>query len=147
MVDRVASDHPSMRTVDGNLVSHGPGNRPAVELSDPDVLPTGEVVRLVVDGTERFAEPRSLAGETVRISGAFDAPDHARNPADRPNRLLEWLDRAELAIGRTVHVDVVDEGLKYGLRAPGERVVYDAPETPDDSLASIAAQLEEDGEP
>ena len=144
MVDRVASDHPSVRTLDGTLVSHGPGSRAAVELADGGSIPTGEVIRLVVDGTERFAQPGSFAGGTVRLSGAFDTPEYARSPADRTNRLREWLDRTELTIGRTVHVDVVDEGFKYGLRAPGERVVYDVPETPDDSLASIAAELEDD---
>jgi len=146
MVDRVASDHSSLETLDAELVSHGPGSRRAVELSGDVTVPTGEVVRLVVDGAVRYTKPSRFAGETIRISGAFDAPDHARSPADRPNRLREWLDRTDLATGRTVHLDVIEEEFKYGLREPGERVVYDAPETPEDSLASIASRLEDDRE-
>jgi hypothetical protein len=144
MADRVASDHPSVPTLDGTVVSHGPTKRLAVELPGEAAVPSGEVLRLVVDGTVRFARPQSFAAGTLRLSGAFDAPEDARSPGDQPNRLREWLDRTELTTGRTVHVDVIDEGSIYGIRAPGDRVVYDAPSTPADSLASIARSIEDE---
>lgn len=146
MTDRVASDHASISTLDGTIVAHGPTSRPAIELPDETECSTGEVLRLVVDGTVRFTVPQSFAGDTVRLSGAFETPDDARSPSGATNQLRAWLDQIDLNIGRTVHVDVIDEGFKYGVRAPGTRVVYDAPESPSDSLASIASQIEEQSE-
>jgi hypothetical protein len=146
MADRVASDHATIPTVDATIVSHGSTNRLAVELPAGSDLQAGDVSRLVVDGSVRFTQPQSFAGETVRITGAFDTPDAARSPGSGTNRLREWLDATALETGRTVHLDVIEAGFKYGVRAPGERVVYDAPDTPADSLASIASQLETDTE-
>jgi hypothetical protein len=149
MADRVASDHASISTLDATIVAHGATSRPAIELPEDADVPSGELLRLVVDGTVQFTVLQSFAGDSLRISGAYDAPGEARSPGDATNRLRTWLDDTELSTGRTVHIDVIDEGFKYGLRAPGERVVYDAPASPSDSLASIASQLEaneEDGE-
>lgn len=161
MADRVASDHESITTVRATLARRGSTSRPAIELPDEradeqcssspdsasprrdaDAFPAGEVVRLVVDGSERHAKIEEYAGDRS-IPGAYDAPSMARDPGSASNRLVEWTDDAGLELGQSVLVDVIEEGFKYGVREPGERAFYDATEAPDDSLASIAEQLEE----
>jgi hypothetical protein len=143
MTDRVTSDSPGVETVDGTLARHGRTDRPKVEF--PADLPTDDVVRLVLDGSERrarFHEP--LSGDGVELRGVYDTPRLARDPGEGNNRLVAWVADRDLDAGRTVHLDVVESSQKYGLRAPGERATYDATGTPSDSLASIAEQL--DGE-
>lgn len=143
MVDRVPSDHPSITTVRATLSKSGATSRPVLELpTDGDVaFPRGDVVRIVVDGTVRHAEPRRpLTGDGLVISGIYDTPDAAREK-DGPDRLGEWVEDAAVSFGGSVLIDEVEPGFEYGLRAPGERVVYDATESPDDSLADIAEDL------
>ena len=147
-MDRVRSA--TLQTIDASLVGHGAIDRPAIELpadvdtdSDGDV-PADEVLRIVLDGSTRHCRFEAYSG-TVRATGIFDTPDLVRSPGDGENRLREWVEAKGLSTGRTVHLDVVEAGFAYGLRAPGDSTVYDAPSTsPDDSLASIAEQL--DGE-
>lgn len=57
--------------------------------------------------------------------------------------LERWLESQELTIGRTVHIDVIDPAAKYGLRAPGQREIYETNETATTALTEIARQLEE----
>lgn len=146
-MDRVRSG--DVPTIDATLVSHGAVGRPAIELPDsadePAVedVPTDEVVRLSIDGDVRHARFEQFSS-SARASGAFDTPDLARSPGEGENRLREWVDEQGLSTGRTVHLDVIEPGFAYGLRAPGEELIYDAPSSPDDSLASIAEQLERD---
>lgn len=140
MSDRIASDHPSVVTHDGTLKRVGRTSRLRV-VFDAD-LPTDEVVRLILDGTTyrtRFEEARG----GVALTGAYDTASAARDPASATDRLQEWLDEHDLSEGRTVHLDVVEEGFAYGLRAPGERAVYDAVEPPSEGLADIARSLED----
>ncbi|GAB3689014.1 hypothetical protein GCM10028857_23890 [Salinarchaeum chitinilyticum] len=147
-MNRVRSD--ALQTIDASLVGHGAIDRPAIELpADVDTgtdgtVPTDEMLRIVLDGSTRRCRFETYSG-SVRTTGVFDAPDLVRSPADGENRLREWMDDTGLSLGRTVHLDVIEPGFAYGLRAPGASTVYDAPSSsPDDSLASIAEQL--DGE-
>lgn len=140
MADRVPSE--GLETIDATLVRHGPRGRLAIELPDDVSLATDEVFRLTIDGSERFVQPTWSAEGGIRLGGAYDTPDSARSPGDAENRLQAWLDSTDLDVGRTVHVDVVEPEFKYGLRAPGERAVYDAADPPDEGLASIAEQVE-----
>lgn len=163
-MDRVRSD--DVETIDATLASHGAVGRPAIELpaaavaapemaapddhdaptggeADGPTVPVDEVVRVVLDGATRHARFDAFAG-SVRATGAYDAPDLARSPGDAENRLRTWVEARDLATGRTVHLDAIRRGFAYGLRAPGETAVYDAPGAPDDSLAAIARDL--DGE-
>ena len=139
MADRVRSD--ALETLDATLVRHGPRGRLAVELPDSTTLSTDDVLRCTIAGTERFVRPTTVAGGAVRFTGAYEAPSIARSPGGDDDYLRAWLDQADLDAGRTVHVDVIEPGFKYGLRAPGETAVYDATESPDDDLASIAEQF------
>ncbi|PSQ26127.1 hypothetical protein BRD03_11380 [Halobacteriales archaeon QS_9_68_17] len=146
MADRVPSDHDSVHTVRAALATTGSTRRPRVEIpaDEADRFPADEVIRLVVDGSEYHARiDTALTDDTRVVAGAYDSPRFARSPGDAPNRLLEWIDRADLAVGGSVLVDVVEAEFKYGVRDPGERVVYTATESPDDSLASIAERLED----
>ena len=142
MADRVGGDHPSVTTLRGELVRRGGTRRPAVEVSpdDRDALPAGGTVRLVVDGREHHA-PVGERGETRAILGAYDNARLARE-RDGPNRLAEWVEARGLEFGRSVLVDVVEPGEVYGLRAPGEDVVYEVERGPVESLRRIAEDLE-----
>lgn len=141
MADRIASDHPSVTTVDATVERAGRTDRPELVLpADTGQFPAGEVVRVLLDDTKRARLDRSFDDEPV-VRGVYDTPEQARE-GEGPNRLPDWLDEQGLDFGRTVHVDVVAEGFEYGLRAPGERRVYEATETPDSGLAAIAKEVE-----
>lgn len=142
-MSRIASDHPTVETLDGRLDRQaGTGRRRAAFDADP-AIPTGEVVRLSLDGDwvwTRFERSR----EEILLQRAYDMPDAIRNPAsrsDRTNRFAEWVEGAGLEEGRTVHVDVIEPAYAFGLRGPGEREVYEDVESPSDSLADIARDL------
>jgi hypothetical protein len=142
-MDRIPSDNPAVETIDATVERTGSVDRPRVVLpaERADALPTDDVVRVVLNGDEYRTRPDPLSDGRVAIAGAFDTPDAARDPRAGENRLPAWVEGAGLDYGRTVHVDVVEPAFLYGLRAPGERAVYDAVERPDDSLASIAEDL------
>ncbi|WP_135533986.1 MULTISPECIES: hypothetical protein [Halostella] len=147
MADRVPSDHDSVTTVRATLSTAGSTRRRRLELpaDAAEEFPADEVVRLVVDGSEFHARiETALTDETRILSGAYDAPRFARSPGDAPDRLGPWLDDVDVAVGDSVLVDVVEPGFKYGVREPGERVVYEATESPDDSLAAIAERVEDE---
>lgn len=147
MPDRVPSDHDTVTTVRATLATTGSTRRRRLEIPADAAgqFPADEVVRLVVDGSEYHARiETALTEETRVLSGAYDAPRFARSPGDAPDRLGPWLDDVDVAVGDSVLVDVIEAGFKYGVREPGERTVYKATESPDDSLASIAEQVEED---
>lgn len=55
-----------------------------------------------------------------------------------------WADEQSLGDGRTVLVDVVVRGFRYGLRRPGTAAVYDASHPPAGPLRRIADGLDPD---
>lgn len=143
MPARVPSDHPSVETVRATLVRAGRTDRPriAVPAERADLFPAGEVARLVVDGTTRFTPvERPVSGDGLELRGAFETPDGAREPGDGTDHLPAWRESAGVAFGGSVLVDVVDEGFRYGLRAPGERVVYEG-DGGDGDLRDLARDL------
>jgi hypothetical protein len=144
MADRVPSDHPSVASVRGELVRAGRTDRPRVALpaDEADQFPRGEVVRLVVDGTERFTRvAERTGGDGLELRGAHETPGDARDPGAGSDHLADWQDATGLEFGRAVLVDVVEADYKYGLRAPGEQVTYEGGR-PDSSLADIAWDLD-----
>jgi hypothetical protein len=145
MADRISSDHSSLTTVRATLVRSGGLDRPKVEIPDDDAddFPDGELVRIVADDTEYRAHIESpLTADGREIRGLYESPTLARNPEDGENRLEDWADEVNVEFGQSVLVDVIEAGFKYGLREPGERAFYEATESPDDSLADIAEQLD-----
>ncbi|MGB9986299.1 DUF7112 family protein [Salarchaeum japonicum] len=143
MSDRIASDNPAVETVTATIGRYGGTTRPQIELPADDAarVPVGEVVRLVLDGTEYRVRIEESGGTPV-IRGAYETPRLARAPGEGENHLISWLDGTDLDIGRSVYVDIVEEGYAYGLREPGTTAYYDATEKPSDSLADIARDLD-----
>lgn len=108
-----------------------------------DDFPAGDVARVVLDGSERHSElDQNPSGQPV-IRAAYDSPSLARDPGGSDDRLREWVDNHGLEAGRSVHVDVVEPGFKYGVRAPGESATYETAAPPSSSLTDIAKSLED----
>lgn len=145
MTDRIPSDHDAVDTHRATVERVGRTDRRRVAIPDAvaETVSPEEVVRLDFDGdTFRARVETDVEGNPV-FSGAYDSPSLARDPGDGTNHLADWLGSTDVAVGDSVLLDVVTDGFKFGLRAPGERAVYDATEPPSESLASIARDLEE----
>lgn len=142
MPERVPADHPSVETVRATVERVGRTDRAQVVLPE-DVPVTEEVVRLVVEGDSHRASVERNLGGSLAIRGAYDTPEQARDRSGE-DHLAAWVGDAGLSFGRTVLVDVIEAGFLYGLRAPGEEAVYEVPNRPDSSLASLAERLEGD---
>ncbi|MFB6125056.1 MAG: hypothetical protein ABEJ59_03765 [Halanaeroarchaeum sp.] len=143
MTDRVSHDHPTVDTIDATLERYGGTTRPEIRLPASDAVPVGEVVRIVLAGTTYRTQIAEREDGTAAIRGAYETPRLARNPGSASDALQLWVAERDLEFGRTVHVDVVEPGVKLGLRAPGETATYASIGRPKDSLASIAKDLEE----
>ena len=139
MPERVASDHPSVETARTTLEQRG---RTHARLSIPadDRFPPGPV-RLVLDGDVYHAEIQTGLDDEREITGAYDNARRARE-REGTNRLDEWRSVSDIDFGRSVLVDIVEPGFCYGVREPGERVVYETIEPPSESLATIARDLD-----
>lgn len=140
MPDRIAADNPTVETVRATLAAAGATGRPRIAVPEDaaESFPVGDVVRLVLGGRTRFARVDRALDDTVEIRGAYDNRRMARE-TDGDNRLVEWADAADVDVGRSVLVDVVEAGELYGVRRPGADAVYELPETTgNDSLAAIA---------
>jgi hypothetical protein len=140
--ERVPSDHPSVTTHRAHLERSGGTRRPCLRFPVDDVDP-GSVVRLVLDGEAYHAAVTADATGPV-VRGAYDNRRMARE-RDGTNRLVEWARRVDRGPGDAVEVDEVVAGTLYGVRVPGTRTVYEATETPRDSLSAIAESLDCDG--
>ncbi|ELY61440.1 hypothetical protein C491_01242 [Natronococcus amylolyticus DSM 10524] len=142
MADRISSDHPSVRTVRSTCTETATGTKLDVPAEDREAFVHDEVVRVVLDGSERFARiERALTGEELSLPGVYDTPEMVRNPGEGTDRLEEWIDDHGIRSGGSVLIDVVEPEFLYGLRAPGETNFYDAREPPSDSLSDIADGL------
>ncbi|WP_222916803.1 hypothetical protein [Natrinema sp. SYSU A 869] len=145
MTDRVASDHPSVQTVRSTCTETATGVKLEVPADDREAFPTDEVIRVVLDGEERFARvERALTGDDLSIPGVYDTPDLAQDPSGGTDRLTEWTTDHDIPTGGSVLIDVIESEFLYGLRAPGETAYYDAREPPNESLSEIAENLEDE---
>lgn len=144
MPERVASDHTSVVTLRATLTRRGATTHSRLSLpaKATDHIPAKTVVRLVIDGATRHAQIREGVGGNLVIDGVADTPRLARSPGGGSDRLAEWVDAADVEFGRSILFDVVVPSFLYGLRLPGEHVVYDAVEPPDPGLASITEELD-----
>lgn len=142
MADSVPSD--AVNSVRATLARAGRTDRPKVTVPDEatDQFPEFEVVRIGTGNDTYFARVELAIDDTMEIRGLYDNARLAKE-GDGENHLPAWADDNGLDFERTVHLDIVDEGFFYGLRAPGERVVYRVPDRPDDGLADIAEGIEE----
>lgn len=140
MTERVASDHD---TVESHRV-HVVCRTGRFELPLPDALSceSGEVVSLSLAGETAYAQiETTLDGEPV-VRGAFPNRTLAKE-RDGENQLDSWIRETGTADGEPVLLDVLTAGYAYGVRQPGDRVIYAVPAEPDSSLQSIAENLED----
>lgn len=141
MADRLPSDHDAVETHRATVSQVGRTGRPQIEIPEHLAPDEEEVLRVVLDGEEYHGRVEtSLDGDPVIRRVA----DNARlvREGEGQNRLSAWFDGLDVAFGDSVHLDVVTEDHKYGLRSPGTRVVYTATDAPDSSLADIARDLD-----
>lgn len=142
MTDAVPSDHSVVDSHRVELDSLGSTGRPQLLLPPELSCTAGEFVRLVVGGTATHAEVVSTLRDDTAIRGAYATRRRART-GDGDNLLGDWLDEHSHGPGSTLVLDVITDGYAYGLREPGERVIYEPLEPPDSSLADIAESLDE----
>ncbi|MFT4883898.1 MAG: hypothetical protein ACI8U4_001411 [Natronomonas sp.] len=128
-----------VETVRASIEQAGALNRPRIVVPE-GTMPEG-VVRLEADDTTYHADVQVGLDGDVEVRGLYENSRLARE-RDGKNRLGEWVDEKDLEAGRSALVDIVVDGEQYGLRAPGEDAVYRVAETPDDSLASIAEDVD-----
>ncbi|WP_136716807.1 DUF7112 family protein [Halorientalis salina] len=144
MPERLPSDHDAIDTYRATVERVGRTDRRQVVVPDAaaDAVPTDEIVELVFDeGTYHSHVDTDLDGTPV-FKGAYRTPTLARSPGDGEDALGEWLGSTGVAVGDSVLLDVVTSGYTVGLRAPGERAIYEATEPPSESLSSIARDLD-----
>ncbi|WP_049985268.1 DUF7112 family protein [Halobellus rufus] len=142
MSERIPSDHGSVRSLRASLARSGGTRRPCLRLPDEVDVEGGDPVRLLLDGVTTHARVVSDANGLL-LRGSYDNQRLAREPGEGENRLVEWCETHDRGPGDAVELDELDPGFCYGLREPGERVVYDVPRRPNQSLSDIASKLGE----
>lgn len=142
MTERLPADHGAVASHRVHLERVGRTARCRVPVPEPIALEPGTVVRLSLEGNACHAAVTATLADVPAIDAARDNARLAR-VGDGPNRLAEWTASQDLSAGDPVICDVLTEGYAYGLRRPGERVVYAAPDPPDGSLSAIARDLGE----
>ncbi|MFB6185122.1 MAG: hypothetical protein ABEI96_11250 [Haloarculaceae archaeon] len=143
MSDRIASDNDAVVSHRQSVERIGRTERPQVVLPETAAVAEGDVIRLSLSGTEYHARVETdLHGRSVVRRAAANA--RLAREREGTDHLQSWVEAADVTLGGSVLVDVVTDGYKYGVRRPGERVVYDATDPPDDSLASLAEDLAEE---
>lgn len=141
MADRLPSDHDAVETYRVTVSQVGGTGRPEVELPDDVGVAEGDLVRVVLDGDEYHGRIDSALDGRLVIRRAGANARLARE-GEGTNHLARWVDDVGVRLGGSVHLDVVTTGHKYGLRSPGNRVVYTATDGASSSLADIARELD-----
>ena len=142
MSERIPSDHASVTGLRATIARSGGTRRPCLRLPGDASVDEGDVVRLLLDGVTTHARVVSDSSGPI-VRGAYDNERLAREPREGENRLVEWCENHDRNPGDAVELDELDPGFCYGLREPGERVVYDVPRRPDQSLRDIASSFRE----
>lgn len=137
MGSRVQHDHPTVETIAATLERRGGTSRPSIRFPDAEDVSAGDAIRLVLDGTEYHTKIRRRADGDLAITTVAETPRLVQNPSSGSNPLPTWMDDHDLSFSRTVYVDIVEPGFRYGLRAPGESVTYTTGR-PDKNLQDIA---------
>ena len=141
MSERIPSDHDAVDTHRVPVEAMGRTGRPRLVLPADIDLNDGDTVTFALDGERYYATVgTSLDGDLV-VTHVADNRRLAREH-DGENRLAEWLSDGSVSLGGSAHLDVVTDGHQYGLRTPGQRVVYEASDGPDSSLSDIASDLD-----
>lgn len=144
MTDRIPSDHTTVESHRVHLTSVGRTRRLQVELPEELDCEPGDVVSLSLEGDGSHAMVTTGLGGEATVQNAYPTRQLAREREhDTENRFRAWLDEHGLTAGDPLALDVLRAGYAYGLRRPGERVIYSPPEPPNSTLADIARNLEE----
>jgi hypothetical protein len=136
----VASDAVESRRA--TVARHGGPRSRLLRLPDDAGASAGDVVRVTVADdrpTDGYARVDADA-EGAYLAGVYGNRRLARTDGEGENHLAPLLAGREP--GSSVVVDLLDPGHHYGLRPPGDRVVYEVPDRRDDSLASIAERFD-----
>lgn len=141
MADRLPSDHASVRTERAAVARSGGTRRPCLRLPDSLNLDSEDLIRLVLDGDEYHARVQADSSGLL-LRGAYDLRSEAKDPGRAENRLVEWLQTNDCEPDDALDLDVLESGERYGLRLPGERVVYKDMSSPGSSLQDIATDLD-----
>ena len=140
-MDRLVSDHDTVTSHRVSLERVGRTDRSQLPLPDELGVAVGDAISLSLAGRQAHARvERTLDGEPA-LRGAFPTRRLARVEAPEAELLVEWLSETGLSPGDAIVLDILVEGYAYGLRPPGERVVYSPPDPPDSSLAEIADEF------
>jgi hypothetical protein len=141
--DRIPSDHGTVDSHRVRLATVGRTGRPRVPLPEDLDCASDDVVSLSLEGDRGRAHVATdLSGKPV-IDGVYANARLARADDEGDNALTSWVAGCGLSADDPLLVDVLASGYAYGLRRPGERVVYRAVDPPDASLAEIARELDE----
>ncbi|MUV90896.1 hypothetical protein GJ629_14160 [Halapricum sp. CBA1109] len=144
MGERVPSDHDTVSSYRIPVESVGRTSRLRLALPSAVPVAAGDVLRLTLDGRDAHAQVTDGIEGGLQVRGAYDNARLARETdADATDRLREWLSAADRSAGQSVLLDELVAGDHYGLRAPGERVVYTVKRSPSGSLSDIAEDLGE----
>lgn len=142
MTERVSSDHDTVESHRVHLSTVGRTSRFQLPLPDELSCETGDVVSLSLAGDQAYAEVETTLDGDPAVRGAFADRNLARS-RNGEDEFDGWLQGTDATAGDPLVLDVLTPGYAYGLRFPGDRVVYVAPEKPDSSLQSIAQDLDE----
>lgn len=142
MADRIAADHDAVATHRTTVGRIGRTSRPRIPVPAAIEAAVGDVVRVSLGGEPSHARIRESLDGDRDLRGAFANARLARTDGEGEDALRPWLDDAGVAVGDPLLVDVVTPGYKYGLRRPGERVVYAATDPPSSSLTDIARDID-----
>jgi hypothetical protein len=142
VTDRVPSDSDAVATHRTHLREVGRTGRSRVPLPEAVDVAVGDVIRLSLAGETYHAQVETGLDGDPDVRGAFSNARLARTDGEGDDHLRAWLDDVGLEPGDPVLVDAVTPGFMYGLRRPGERVIYEAGDPPQSSLADIARDLD-----
>jgi hypothetical protein len=147
VTDRVSSENASVETVRATLASAGATGRPRIAVPEEAAgqFPADDLVTLVLGGKVYHARIDVALDDSLEIRGAYDNRRLAR-AADGENRLVEWANEEDVDVGRSVLLDTVVAGERYGVRKPGETTVYEVPETTGNATLDEIAQSLDGGE-
>lgn len=118
-------------------------NHPKLVLPDDantELFPES-VVHFVLSGQQYHARIERNFDEVPEIRSVRDNSRLVRE-REGENRLHEWFEANDLGYGRSVHIDVIEPDHLYGVRLPGDRMIYTDIPKPNSSLTDIARDLE-----
>jgi len=142
VTERVPSDHKAVESHRVHLSTVGRTSRFQLSLPEELSCESGDIVSLSLAGDQAYAEVETTLEGDPAIRGAFADRNLAKTRTG-DDEFDAWLQGTDATAGDPLVLDVLTAGYAYGLRLPGDRVVYTAPEKPESSLQSIAQNLDE----